>query len=407
MSKSNIAKKKLPALVNVVIFFTIIACLGQQFMSRYWITGLNWLIPLLIAIFVLITKTGKIRFPIIIWIPWILVVIIYLSFASAPNALQRSIMMICPLIIGMAVSKLSIDEDMLLIFEKTYRYIAIILFVTAVIKTGIIRGILPRGSNLAAEVMTGALLCTLFATNYMYGQKKDLVWWAALASIPVIALTRMGIAATGITLPLTFAKMKLLNRTMVISILVIFGYSLFYSERVQEVMFFSGKGTIADVSFENPDLSTSGRKNIWDKMKYEIAKKPLLGHGTNSSEIFVRRLTGELSHPHNDWLRLQYDYGYIGTAIFAFCLLLQFLHSLKKGSKANLQIRKLFFASSLSIIVFALFMSTDNIILYISFFGNLQFTIIGLSYAANATSLASNKQENIANQKRVTYRFKW
>jgi O-antigen ligase len=408
LSKSYIEKEKIPKLVNVVVIFTVIACLGQQLFISYWITGLNWVIPLIVAIFVLFTKPGRIRLPIIIWIPWISVIIIYLLMASAPNAFQRSIMIICPLIIGMAISKYSIDEGMLLIFQKIYRYIAIILFVTAIIKTGIlITGVLPRGSNLAAEVMTGALLCTLFATNYMYGQKRDLAWWTALAAIPVIGLTRMGVVATWITLSLTFAKMKILKRTILVSILVIFGLSLFYSERVQEVMFFSGKGSIADISFDNPNLSTSGRANIWEKMKYEIAKKPLFGHGANSSEIFVRRLTGELTHPHNDWLRLQYDYGYVGTIIFAFCLLLQFLHAIKKGSKATLQVRKLFFASSLSFIVFALFMLTDNIILYVAFFGNLQFTIIGLSYAAYATSLANDKQVNITTEKSSAYRIKW
>ena len=152
--------------------------------------------------------------------------------------------------------------------------------------------------------------------------------------------------------------------------------------RTQEKMFYSGRGTLSELRLDNPDFATSGRSYMWDMMKPQIESEPLFGHGANASELFVSVLTGGLAHPHNDWLRLLFDYGYLGTLIFAFCLLWQFFHALKRAKNTSGETRLLFYAGASSFLTFILFMFTDNIILYAAFFGNLQFTILGLAYAS-------------------------
>jgi O-antigen ligase len=151
-------------------------------------------------------------------------------------------------------------------------------------------------------------------------------------------------------------------------------------------MFYSGRGDIRDLKFENPDLFTAGRSRLWDLMTEEIKQKPLWGHGANASENFVLLVTwNTLTHPHNDWLRLLYDYGLIGTSVFAFCLVAQVIHLLKRAKNTFGESRILLYAGASSFLPFVLLMFTDNIILYAAFFGNLQFTIIGLVYAAQRT----------------------
>jgi O-antigen ligase len=284
---------------------------------------------------------------------------------------------------------------------------AVALFAVVVLKTGmLITGTLPRATGLAAEVMTGSLLCTLFAASYLYGRRKDLFWWAGLALIPVIAVTRAGIIASGLTLPLTFGPMKLFKRVIFVMIIIIAGLGLFQTERIQQKMFYSGSGTIGDVTLENPDFATGGRTRMWENMQHEIDKMPWFGHGANASEPFVVLLTGGLAHPHNDWLRLQYDYGYVGTAIFALTVFFQVLHLLKMGRRSSGERRVLFFAGATSFVVFCLFMFTDNIILYAAFFGNLQFTVIGLAYASYNTALSKTEQAT-PNQKPLYRRISW
>lgn len=376
-------KIHLPFIVWVVVISTFIACIGGKGILGYRIAGLGWFIPLVVSLLILMKKPGSIKFPILIWLPWICLVIIYVIVAEVPNAFQRSIMLLCPIIVGMAVSQYSITEQALQSFKKLYHYLAIALLIVAGFKSGLLlTGELPKAAGLAAEVMTGALLCSLYASRYALGEKKAMIWWGALAAIPVIALTRMGIAASGVTLPLTFAPLKRFKRVFIIILIGVIELGIFNMPRTQEKMFYSGRGTFAELRLDNPNFATSGRAFMWDIMKPEIKKKPIFGHGANASEMFISVLTGGLAHPHNDWLRLLYDYGYLGTFVFVWCLIVQFFHALKRAKKTTEGTRILFYAGVSSLLVFVLFMFTDNIILYTAFFGNLQFTILGLAYAS-------------------------
>lgn len=397
----------LPFIIWVVVLSTLIASVGGQFLN-YRVAGLGWFVPLILSILILLKNPSGIRFPIFVWLPWVLVVIIYLIFSETPNAFQRSIMLLCPVIIGAAVSKQEIGEPALQSFNNLYRSLAVIFYVVIIFKAGIIfTGVLPERTGLAAEAMTSALLCSLFASSYVLGRKRDLVWWAAFAAIPFIALTRTGIVAAALTLPATFAPMKIFKRIFWVALIVLLAVPVFYSERVQHKMFYSGSGTFAEVHPDNPDFATSGRTLLWEKMEDEIAKKPFFGHGANASEPFVAMFTGGVTHPHNDWLRLLYDYGYLGVIVFAFCLIVQVLHLLKKAKSATGETQILFYVAASTFISFVLFMFSDNILLYAAFFGNLQFTILGLAYAAYTSSSSADKREGPIAENRVRYRIRW
>jgi O-antigen ligase len=380
-------------LLWVVVISTIVACIGGSSFLGYRLSGYAWVVSLATAVIVYLSKRGSITFPVHVWVPWILVVLIYLLRSENEHAFQRSIMIVCPLIIGMAVSGERVTDRVLITFTKAYRFLAIVLCVSTVFKTGMhLTGVLPTASGLAPEVMTGALLCTLFASNYMFGLKTALYWWVALAAIPVIALTRMGIIAAGLSLPLTFAPMRVAKRVALAAMILMVGYSIFLTERVQQKTFYSGSGTFQDIRWDNPDVATYGRRQVWDHMQAQIEADPWFGHGANASEAYVMKLTGSLVHPHNDWLRLLYDYGYVGTAIFSLCMLWQVIHLLRTGRNATGLSRILFYAGASSFLAFSLFMFTDNIILYVAFFSNLQFTMIGLAYAAHSGRASAEKR---------------
>ena len=391
----------LPFIVWIVVISTLISSIGGQFLN-YSIASIGWLIPLMVSILIILRNPLSIKFPTYIWLPWICLVSVYLVFAEAPNALHRSVIMLTPLIVGMAVSKSRIGEKELESYSKLFRYMAIGLYIVILFKTGIIiTGMLPARTGLAAEAMTGTLFCSLFVTNYVFGRKKELGWWAAFAAIPYIALTRTAIVAAGLSLPMTFAPMKIFKRVIFLSLIVMLAIPMFYTERVQHKMFYSGSGTIAEVHPDNPDFATSGRIALWDALGTAIDEKPYFGHGANASELFVSVRTGGLTHPHNDWLRLEYDYGYFGMGVFALSLIMQLLHILKRAKNSTGETKILFYAGASTILSFVLFMFSDNIILYAAFFGNLQFAIIGIAYAAHAQ----------AGQKKVKeprkYRIKW
>lgn len=366
---------------------TAIAALGPPSLLGVALSGLTWLVPLLLAAGILVAVRGRMAFPVAIWLPWAIFVAAYILLADTDHALQRSVMILCPIVVGMAASKPRDVAVGIAAIPKTLRRLTVAVWISFLLGSGILAtGALPDATGFAAGVMTGALLCTYFAASYALGAGNDLRWWGALSILPVIAVTRMGILATGLTLPATLAPLRLWKRAALVGAMVLAGLLVFQTERVQRKMFFGGSGTLADVTLDNPDFATTGRRTMWDAMTAEIERAPWFGHGANASEPFVAVLTGGITHPHNDWLRLAFDYGYIGTALFALTFAAQALHLWWKARRASGSARTLFYAGASSFLVFALFMFSDNVILYAAFFGNLQFTLIGLAYGADAAA---------------------
>jgi O-antigen ligase len=385
---NNLRGSKLPDLVWFVVLSTAISgSFGGINLLGFTLKGYAWFVQLIVCSVFLLNGFKKVSFPWYIWFPWVCVVIIYLASSGYQNALQRSLIMLCPILVGMAVSIYPIREKEIVFFNMLCRYLSIALCVIVVFKTGIyLTGRLPEVTGLAAEVMIGALLASLFAANYVCETKNALWYWFALLAIPIIAVTRTAIVSTGLTLPLTLVPMKFTKRIIIFAIVCVIGIGIFYTERFQKKMFYSGRGTIRDLSLSNPDFRTLGRAKLWEKMEEEINAKPWFGHGANAQEEFILDYAGFLGQPHNDWLRLLFDYGYLGASAFAFCILLQAFHAWKRARNTVGGTRILFYAGSSAFLPFLLLMFTDNIILYVSFFGNLHFAVLGLAYASLKTS---------------------
>jgi O-antigen ligase len=297
--------------------------------------------------------------------------------------------------VGMAVSTCKIEPGQLKSVIKLCKHFSIAVVFIALFKTGLIlTGKITLVTGLAAQSMTAVLLCCLFAAGYAKGNKMDLFWWGIMAALPLYASTRISIIAAGITLPFTFFPLSLRKRITLTSIILVVALILFYTPRMQHKMFRSGKGDLSDIfkegsskrssrKFFQDNFIDSGRDNMWKLMWYRIRHKPWLGHGTGSGRIFIKKVTGGLVFPHNDWLLTLHDQGVLGTAVFALCLILSMFHALFKAKTASGEARLLFLAGASSFIPFALIMFTDNIMVYSSYYGNLQFTILGLAYAAN------------------------
>lgn len=380
-------RSKLPLIVWMVFITTFFACaFGGTAFLMYSVAGYAWIFCIAFSFMIIPAKVDKITFPIFLWIPWG-VFLVLSGYMSDYSNMQRTAMLICPIVVGVAASAAKINEEQLLNFGLLIRVFSGSLLLLGAFMTGLlITGQLPTVTALAPQAITATLLATFFVSGYSYGRIQDLFWWSAIAMLPVLALTRMAIFVTGLSLPFTFSPLKLQTRVILTAIVALLGLALFYSPRVQEKMFMKGEGTLEDIGDEQK-LATSGRRYIAEVLLLEIAIKPWWGHGANASEELVLKLSnGQLTHPHNDWLRFLYDYGFVGTGIFLLTMILQVRHLLKKARHSEGEIRTFFFATASSFLPFGLIMFTDNIVLYAAFYGNLQFTIIGLAYAAEKRS---------------------
>jgi len=204
----------------------------------------------------------------------------------------------------------------------------------------------------------------------------------ACVGLPVFAAARAGIVANAVSLPLVLAPLKPKLRLACMAAMLLAGFAVFHTSRVQQKMFYSGHGDLTDLRWDNPDLETSGRAHIWAALAESIPEAPWFGHGANASESYVIALTGGIAHPHNDWLRIAYDYGLLGTALLLVTLIAQIRHTLGIARQSTGPIRLCAYAAASTFIPFAFYMLTDNILLYAAFFGNLQFALLGLTYSA-------------------------
>lgn len=372
---------KLPLFFYIIFFMTAMVLAIGHIKMIFHISGWGWFLPLMAAMIVLLNKRSSITFPIILWLPWVFVVLVYLFFSDY-SAWQRSAQLLCPIVIGMAASAFRLDEEELSVFIKYCHYLAVFLLFIAGLKSGLLlTGRLPAITGLAPEVITGSLLATLYATQYSLGYSKALYWWFLMAALPVIALTRTAIVAIGLTLPLNLGPLKISKRTLIIALICVIGVYVFYSPRVQHKMFYSGQGEMSDVLSE--DFRTTGRFAMWEQFSEGIALKPWFGYGTGAGEDLAAQLTGlPASYPHNDWYLSLYDYGIFGTSVFALTILMFAVHLYMRARSSEGLTKCLFIAGASSYVPFVLFMFTDNIMVYASFFGNLQFAIIGLAYGS-------------------------
>jgi hypothetical protein len=385
----------LPGIVWVIIIATGLACMGGKGVLGFKMSGLTWFIPLVFAGFTIIRNPRQIRFPLWIWLPWVLLLLIYLSVSRYPS-LQRTVQLICPIVVGAAVSTSKLSASQVTGFLRVIKGFAIAIIIIAAFKTGLLlTGKIPSVTGLAAESITALLLCCLFAAQYVEGKHLNLYWWALMAALPVYALTRTAIMCAGITLPFTFAPLRVDKRILFLIVAIIVGVTLFYTVRVQKKMFYSQKGTISEVM--EGKVADSGRFYMWELFEKRIKQRPWLGRGTGSGQAFTSATTHvkHTTYPHNDWLLTLYDHGILGTGVYALSIIIASLNAWRMARSAKGETRSLLFAGASSFVVLAIMMMTDNIMVYSSFYGNLQFTFLGLGYAA----MGKERKEEIEDRK--------
>jgi O-antigen ligase len=239
-------------------------------------------------------------------------------------------------------------------------------------------GQLPGSGTMAAESISSLLLAACYAAFYACGNKLYLRHYLSMLVIPMVTLTRGPMVAMLSIMPLTPAPFPIKKRFVLLLFLAAVALVLFETGRFQSIMFHSGGGTISDLSSDK--LQTSGRFAMWEVLWGGVQDAPWFGHGMNSSRerLFDHGFPTYL--PHNDWLKIWHDFGLIGVICYSLTLFLQGLRLVRIAKGIDGPPRLLAYAAAAAFIPYAVIMFTDNVILYIQYFGNLHFCLIGLVY---------------------------
>lgn len=346
--------------------------------------GLVWFVPTLFGFLVIANGVHRVRFPVKIWVPWI-VVMAFSAVVVAPEVnFQYVLMLLSPLVVGIALSTIRVSEsDKERVYSSLELY-ALVLAITCALAIGVAEFVLPEQSSHAAQLMTLTVAAAYFAVRFVMGSRSALILWLILASLSALSLSRMAAFATAMTLPLTLAPMSTKRRVLVVGLAGVVGLAAFYSDRFQQRFFFSGAGDIWDLSLDNNNLNTSGRSTVWNHLIDLADDRPWFGYGLSTAVHEVQSITyGVISHPHNDFVRLLFETGYVGLIVFTVTCLWQMTHAYMAFRRDRSNILLLTGASCF--VPFFLYMVSDNVLLYAAFFGNPMFLLLGLGYALQGT----------------------
>jgi hypothetical protein len=261
-------------------------------------------------------------------------------------------------------------------------------------------GYLFRGGYVFASAGTPMFLSLIISLLtglwFISKQRKYLLMIAIIILVPVIDVTRMGVVAMSLMFALHFANRNIFKKLLYIILGVILLYMVFNMSSFQEKTFYSGEGSLNQLSFnyyDNQSINTSGRSTWRKVLDPGLQAAPIWGNGPRADNVVLSRITGLKSgEAHNDYLSVRYNYGYIGLFLLLFGFIGSFLSLLRLIYKywSILYLRLLSTSSLTLFFSFLLFMYSDNILKYTIYFPNYFFALIGIVYSLKRDEDISN-----------------
>ena len=357
--------------------FSSMIFLSSVFSCGIFSTAFGWVVPL-ISFFLMITLIPNVKYKgLLHWYPWMFLVLILGFFSPYDQSIHRAVILATPILVGMVASSLKWKEADIDWIIKLVT-ISAIIFICIAIRDGLIFGM----SGFAGiPVQMAVTLIWLFVIRYkIFGNIKNLSLAVILETIIILAISRMSVFAGLLSLS-SLRKGKLFSSKNIF--LVIFIVMLFIGFiNIPSVWNkFVYKGTsFAEISHHLNAINSNGRLEVWSLMVDEIRKKPFFGHGANASEPFTLAINKAFDHPHDEFLRILFDYGLFGMVLFSYGFYRQIrrLHYLSGLLDENR--KKFIVQSALWLFVpYLTLMTTDNVLLYAAFMLNIHFLFIGIA----------------------------
>jgi O-antigen ligase len=125
--------------------------------------------------------------------------------------------------------------------------------------------------------------------------------------------TGVVLLAVMVILQVRFRPTRMLaNLPLLAGIVIAAAATALYYEPVRRRMF---EGDTS-IQIGGIKVNASGRMELWTVVTASARERPVLGHGLGSAQrLLGTQFSGEIGHPHNDYLRLWHDVGAIGAGL--------------------------------------------------------------------------------------------
>lgn len=370
--------------------FAGVGCYGGPRIGGMRHTAVTWPALLLSGSFLILLQRRHLVFPLRTWVPWYGVMVasfLWSDRAMRPN-LQDCLQMVNPLIVGIVAGCVVFDEKRLETFFKTFIFCAVFILLAfcffyygpaAPIREQLDAagaGYLPRPAALTATIAACVFVARAHRENVVFA-----VGWAVCFAVTLLSGSRMSSMAVLLLWCVAPGYRRWWIRPVAVGLMLVTGLTAFLSPVIQERFFHEGEGSIEEVT--GGDFSTAGRSDAWPPILREAKKRPIFGHGVGSSVPFVKRVWPGMDKPHNDYLRVFYEGGGVGLALFLAALLWQLTELWLMVQADRERVNWPAAAAFLGFVSLAVSATTGNPIIYGIWFMNPLFAILGVAYSVD------------------------
>jgi hypothetical protein len=358
MTSTDLTNLKTPnwAVSKQAVWIVCVIYLAAYSSGIYWHNEIRYLmyaIPLILLAYLLYERTPGTNVPAEAGLlTFILVGVIWLLAGAKDSGFFWSDFIIILLIILSFVPKISVSLTQIrVVFLYSVAWLVLCYALTADRGLRLFQ-ILQSGAAEAAgrgfDDGGGALICPIYSVFfYAIGTKIEL-FLAIIMSI--LGGKRIGFAAliVGIVATYLFRRLAILQkrRNRVLTLLIALALINVTALNL---------GTIAEYTYSDADVERvmQGRyaaaNELQRVMKNRSWLESITGSGPGSALALIDRSSG-MTHPHNDWLKVSFDYGILGST-----LLLIFMASIFSSSRTGPGIA----------LATGVIMMTDNVIVYL------------------------------------------
>ncbi len=312
-----------------------------------------------------------------LFVAWTITSFLFIGrFPAASQNLAVYLSFILAMYCGTRTSSLKSGEAILRAFRAA-SLLSTLLWLPTVFTTGLgTDGILVTRGSAAYCSMFGLVAAVALPVRKWIDRLSPYYF----ACIPLLTLSRFplilgALVVIGIGLRSRKPLLSTVTRGLLVTIVarIVFSVYLPLQDR-----FSNNDGS----SLAGIQVGTSGRTTIWDVLLNATSRTTnLFGAGAGASEHIVVGEFGRISQPHNDYLRMFVDFGWVGLTLFVFMLFVMILGSLKRWLHARRTDQSpIHFAALILAVVTAAYAYLDNVMVY-SFFMTPVGIVIGTSLA--------------------------
>lgn len=371
--------------VHLLVIAVAIAIVAEPLELR--VTAAGWALPLAGSLVILAMNPAALKL-LLPWLPWMIYCALSVAISGVENAAHRYVIMIAPMLVGAASSAFVLDARLFETIRWDLAVLGVALLGSALLvfrKAGADDVLL-----LAPHSILAVLIFWFFLVDFLRSPNiLAAVVCGAVFIVPVLATARTALGVVAILCVLGVSGLHLGKRIFFGALVGAGAVAALFTRAFAEKMLID---STAGLSLEN--LRTSGRSVAWAALVERIPDRLLLGHGANASEPVLLAISEHFKHPHNDWLRIVFEYGLVGLLLFLAAAgwtvwrLWSHIGTAATACAGTVPTSRLAAFAVSMFLGMAAFMVTDNVVLYAAFFGVIHFLAVGLVLGRKSPGLA-------------------